>query len=295
MLKNRSTETLKQRQAYPLDLKVAMTKKRITEWYEHFNGEVYVSFSGGKDSTVLLHMARELYPNIEAVFVDTGLEYPEIRDFVKTFNNVTWLKPKMPFNQVLEKYGYPIVSKEQSQYIGQYRNANSEKTKATRMQGNRWGRGKIAEKWKYLLDAPFKISDRCCEVMKKQPFYAYERRTGKRPIIGTMASESSKRVQNYNQFGCNAFDAKRPTSKPMSFWTDADVWAYIKEFKVPYSTIYNMGYERTGCMFCLYGHHLSDTNRLELMRQTHPKQYKYCMEKLGLEAVLDWYIYGGLI
>lgn len=75
-----SREDLKYFQAMPLDIKVAMTKTRIREWVKEYGTDgVYVSFSGGKDSTVLLHIVRELYPNIEPVFVDTGLEYPEIR------------------------------------------------------------------------------------------------------------------------------------------------------------------------------------------------------------------------
>ena len=111
-------QELKIRQALPLDVKVRMTQQRIREWVSEFGEEgVYVSFSGGKDSTVLLHLVRELYPNIPAVFVDTGLEYPEIRDFVKTFENVVWLKPKMNFKQVIHKYGYPFFSKETSEAI----------------------------------------------------------------------------------------------------------------------------------------------------------------------------------
>jgi 3'-phosphoadenosine 5'-phosphosulfate sulfotransferase (PAPS reductase)/FAD synthetase len=67
---------LQQLQGLPLELKVLKSKQRIKEWYEHYNGDVYVSFSGGKDSTVLLRMVRELYPDVPAVFIDTGLEYP---------------------------------------------------------------------------------------------------------------------------------------------------------------------------------------------------------------------------
>ena len=86
-------------QALPLDLKIAKTQNRIREWYNYYGGEVYVSFSGGKDSTVLLDIARGLYQDIDAVYVDTGLEYPELRDFVKTIDNVTWLKPKKEFQE----------------------------------------------------------------------------------------------------------------------------------------------------------------------------------------------------
>jgi 3'-phosphoadenosine 5'-phosphosulfate sulfotransferase (PAPS reductase)/FAD synthetase len=95
-----------------------MTENRIRAWVDEYGEDgVYVSFSGGKDSTVLLNIARNLYPNIKAVFVDTGLEYPEIREFVKTFDNVDWLRPKMNFRQVIEKYGYPFISKEVSECV----------------------------------------------------------------------------------------------------------------------------------------------------------------------------------
>ena len=121
MSDKRTKEDLRELQALPLDLKILKTKNRIKEYYDFFGGQVYVSFSGGKDSTVLLHIAREIYPDIEAVFVNTGLEYPEIQRFVKTFDNVTILRPKMRFDEVIKKYGYPIISKEVSQRIYEYR------------------------------------------------------------------------------------------------------------------------------------------------------------------------------
>ena len=102
-------------QALPLYLKIALTKDRIRGWLDSY--DAYVSFSGGKDSTVLLHLCREVDPSIPAVYVDTGLEYPELREFVKTVENVTWLKPKMNFRQVIEKYGYPVISKEVAECV----------------------------------------------------------------------------------------------------------------------------------------------------------------------------------
>ena len=107
-MSNRTKNDLMQMQSVPLEGKIIMTERRIREWYEHWDGQVYVSFSGGKDSTVLLHIARRLYPDIEAVFVNTGLEYPEIQKFVKSFDNVTILRPKMRFDEVIKTYGYPI-------------------------------------------------------------------------------------------------------------------------------------------------------------------------------------------
>jgi len=125
--------------------------------------------------------------------------------------------------------------------------------------------------------------------MKKRPFYEYEKETKNHPIIGIMADESSLRVQNYNKYGCNAFELKRPVSRPLLFWNEKDVWDYLSLNDMEYSSIYDMGYERTGCMFCLFGHHISDVNRLELMKKTHPKQYDYCFNRLDFNTVLKWY------
>lgn len=109
---------LHQMQAMPLSIKVRMTENRIRQWVDEYGIDgVYVSFSGGKDSTVLLDIARSLYPDMLAVFVDTGLEYPEVRNFVKEVDNVEWLKPKKNFRQVIEDYGYPFISKEVSDKV----------------------------------------------------------------------------------------------------------------------------------------------------------------------------------
>ena len=112
---------LKQRQSLPLHLKIELSKNRIKQFYEHFDGKVYVSFSGGKDSTVLLHLVRSLYSDIPAVFIDTGLEYPEIRNFVKSLDNTIILRPDLPFHKVIEEYGYPVISKEVAKFIEENR------------------------------------------------------------------------------------------------------------------------------------------------------------------------------
>lgn len=298
---------LQQLQGLPLEVKIEKTKLRIKEWYEYWNGQVYISFSGGKDSTVLLHIVRELYPDVPAVFVDTGLEYPEIKEFVKTIDNVVWLKPKMSFKKVIETYGYPVVSKRQSQYIRQCRTTSSEYLRDLRLYGTEKGTaGKISEKWKPLLDAPFKVSEQCCEIMKKKPFKKYDKETGRKPFIGTMATESLFRKQHWLKNGCNAFNKNNPSSQPMSFWTEQDVLSYIYNCKVPYTSIYgdivkdddgtyiNTGEQRTGCMFCMYGCHMEkEPNRFQRMKITHPKIYDYCIRPieqggLGLGKVLDY-------
>lgn len=107
---------LLQRQSLPLIAKVRMSQARISEWYRHFGGDVYISFSGGKDSTVLTHLVHELYPDVPLVFADTGLEYPEIRQFARKMG-AEFVRPKMLFSEVVSKYGYPVISKEVAQAI----------------------------------------------------------------------------------------------------------------------------------------------------------------------------------
>lgn len=110
-------EKLKELQELPLERKILITQARLIEWYKYYGGNVYLSFSGGKDSTVLLDITRKIFPDIEAVFVNTGLEFPEIQSFIKTFNNVTILRPKMRFDEVIKEYGYPMISKEVSEKV----------------------------------------------------------------------------------------------------------------------------------------------------------------------------------
>lgn len=102
---------LRQMQGLPLIVKVRKTQLRIAEWYNHFDGQVYVSFSGGKDSTVLAHLVKDMYPDVPLVFSDTGLEYPEVRQFAREMG-AEFVRPKMIFSEVISKYGYPIISKE---------------------------------------------------------------------------------------------------------------------------------------------------------------------------------------
>lgn len=287
-------------QNWSLERKIQITQLRIMEWYERWDGKVYISFSGGKDSTVLLDLTRRIYPEVPAVFVDTGLEYPEVREFALSKSDVVRLKPDIPFNKVIEKYGYPVISKEQSAFIQEYRTTKSEKLKGIRWNGNKYGKGKISKKWRSLVSAPFSVSDKCCDVMKKNPCKRFEKETGNHPIIATMTNESFQRKSNWLQYGCNAFDKERPTSQPMSFWTEQDVIQYLIRFNIDFAEIYGdavydgekyvvTGEQRTGCMFCMFGIQCDTTpNKFQRMRETHPKQYDYCINKLGCGTVLDY-------
>ena len=290
-------EDLEYFQKLPLDLKVMMTKARIREWVSHYGEDgVYVSFSGGKDSTVLLHLVREEYPNIEAVFVNTGLEYPEIQKFVKSFENVTILRPKMSFVEVIKKYGYPIVSKTVSHNVSIARNVPN--GNVVKNIFNPQKRGKYAmHKWFPLVSTDFKISDKCCNFMKKNPMKLIK----KSKILATLADESAMREDLWLKNGCNAFNLHQPHSAPMSFWTEQDVLQYISKNNLPIASVYGeiipdsdisgqmsidnslvdlkcTGCQRTGCIFCGFGAHLEKgAGRFERLKRTHPKQYEYCL------------------
>lgn len=296
------TYHLDQMQSLPLEQKIIKSQQRIREWYEHWDGDVYISVSG-KDSMVVNDLVRQLYSNVPAVFCNTGLEWPGIVDHIKTLENIKIIRPEMPFRKVLDKYGYPVVSKEQSSFIQEYRDTKSDKLRKYRWDGDSKGRFKISEKWKFLVDAPFKISDMCCDVMKKRPFEIYEKQTNRKPFLGVMAADSRQRRGQYLRHGgCNAFNLKkRPRSNPIGFWTEQDVLLYLKEYNIPYAKnpygeiieenglLKMSGEPNTGCMFCVFGIHMeSEPNKFQRMKKSYPKQWSYCMDKLGLKEVLDY-------
>lgn len=343
---------LKQMQSLPLEAKIMMTKRRIRDWYEYWDGMVYDSFSGGIDSTVLKHIVDSMYSDVPSVFVNTGLEYPEIQRFVRDvkagkfscFNtDIQILRPEMRFDEVLSNYGYPVASKEVAGYVREAKHSKSEKLRNMRIQRlkgeYRRPDGQLSEfncaKWGLLLDAPFEVSDKCCDVMKKKPINAYAKETGRKGIVGTMAGESRFRRQSWIRYGCNMFaEGSKQLSRPLSFWTKQDVLHYIKKYDVPYCSVYGdiqvkqekeftdqmnlidylecyepedtletTGCDRTGCIFCMFGCHLEkEPNRFQRLKETHPRQYDFCInggemvdgkwqpnkQGLGLGHVLDY-------
>lgn len=232
-------EELKMMQNMTLFGKVMMTKVRIREWVNHWGEDnVYVSFSGGKDSTVLLHLVREEFPNVPAVFVNTGLEYPEIQAFAKSFDNVTQLYPKMGFRDVILKYGYPVLTKSISRKIWDYKHGKEYATKfimgtATRRDGE-LSKFNI-EKYKPVAEMDFNVSNKCCDIMKKAPFHSMK---SKMPFTAQLAEESKMRETQWLNHGCNNFDSDHPISNPMSFWTENDVLQYIYENNIEICSVY---------------------------------------------------------
>lgn len=394
MSENRhSAQDLKMFQSLPLEAKIQMTKERIRAWYEAWTrfeiqnldtgesrfvtwdsrewyepptaenewiksgtaGAVYVAFSGGKDSTVLKHIVDAMYSDVPAVFVNTGLEYPEIQRFVKDVKAGKWdcfnrdveiIRPKMRFDEVLTTHGYPVFGKEIAGNIeyGRAALARGDEAKVRRyLYGQRKNphTGEVYQFMKpseialdFALNSGIPASNKCCAIMKKQPAHDYAKRTGRVDMVATMASESRLRLHHWLTNGCNAFDAKKPVSQPLAFWTEQDVLHYIKKYDVPYCPVYGdividdepefegqlnaldyigdydpadklktTGCARTGCIFCMFGCHLEKApNRFQRLKQTHPRQYEYCIgggemvdgrlqpnkEGLGLGKVLDY-------
>ena len=318
-----TNEAAKKLLSLDLDDKVITSVEKLDEWYTAWGGQCYVSFSGGKDSTVLAYLAAWYLSSfrtppweLNLVFVNTGLEYPEIQRFVNEYAawlrrefphitvNLVRLRPKMNIRQVVTKYGYSVIGKDVAHRIETARRSpESRSMKLLRGEVLRVDGEKSmynCEKWEYLLSASFLISDKCCGIMKKSPAKSYEHRADVKPMMATMAEESLLRMQKWRETGCNAFEGRRPLSKPMSFWMEQDVLRFIVDRQLPYASVYGdivasdgendygatlidcklhcTGCQRTGCCFCGFGSHLEKSpNRYEMMKQTHPKHYQFCI------------------
>ena len=248
---------LKARQSWTLAQKIDHSLGVIDQFRSRLDGKVYVSFSGGKDSTVLLDLCRVLDPNIKAVFCNTGNEWPDIVRFVRWMRdaqgaNIEIIHPDITPKEVLARYGFPLISKETSRIIDALRNIPNGLL-AKRARGevpHPWRSSQIPQKYNFLVTETFNTSERCCYYLKKKPFHQYQRRTGLSPILGVMASESQLRTSTYiRRGGCNTFSGK-VESMPLAIWTEQDIRDYIKERNLPIADIYGKGAKRTGCMFC---------------------------------------------
>jgi len=275
---------LSQKQSLPLDQKIILAHRRIKEWYEHWDGEVDVFFSGGYDSTILLHLVRQVYPSVPAVFVNTGLEFPEILRFAQSFDNVVTILPKKTYKQVVAEYGHPVISKKVSMGVTRFRDTKSTLQKELRLHGGtnptsgRKQKRTIPIKYHHLVDAPFKISDKCCDIMKKEPAKRRFKETGRAPFTGEMAADSDFRRQAYHRHGCNAFSTGVPKSMPLAVWTKEDTREYTERFNLPQCSVYSMGYDRTGCWKCKFGCDMEPSpGRFILLKKTHPKLWAALM------------------
>lgn len=199
-------QELEARQKWTLNQKIDHAVGTVEAFIAKTGKTPYVSFSGGKDSTVLLDLVRRFVDkDIKAVFCNTGNEYPEIVRFVRSTENVTIIRPEITFKQVISRYGFPLISKEQAHGIRQAKTTKSEKLLSIRLHGSDtkkgYRSGKIADRWQFLIKERFDVSEQCCEYLKKRPFARYNRETGEVPILGVMAGESDLRKRQYIRRG----------------------------------------------------------------------------------------------
>lgn len=278
--------------------KVKITNQIIIDWYENNQGRVFVAFSGGFKSTLLLHLVRKLYPDVPAVFIDNELDYPEIKKFVSNNRNVTIIKPVRKYQEMLDKFGYQVVSKEVSENVQSYRNTGSEK--ALRMLKGILRNGKpnafATKDWTYIIDAPFKISKQCCYEMKQKPLYKYASENKLAVMKGNISSRAVNISNNSELVSfCNRYKPQYSKTKsyPLYFWNILEIFEYIYKNEVPYAKhfgeikfrynnyqkkgttyyITTKGYNR-GCLLCLCNLDKYDREKKFVeMKENYPDYY----------------------
>lgn len=292
-------QTLSSLREMNLESKIIQTKFLIREAIREFGKDkVYISYSGGKDSTVLSHIAKSVYPDILHLFSNTTNEFPETLQHIKwekEFNhtNIITVIPKdakgnvWTFKKVVDTYGYPVFSKRISNAIRTYQHALSDRTRTNALD--------YMERnfKKYCKYKDFPISDKCCDRLKKDPLRRKAKELGLEcAILGILASESYQREKDWLEYGCNVFHVRKDNqSRPLSFWTEDDIKEYIDRFNVKISILYDKGYTRNGCMYCGFGVHLekNGANRYQKLKETHPLQYSYFIKNFG-ELMVDFQI-----
>ena len=275
-------QELKERQGWTLPQKIDHSLGVIDQFLSRTEGKAYVSFSGGKDSTVLLHLCRIIKPDIKAVFCNTGNEYPDIVRFVRNTENVQVVRPKITPNKVFENYGFPLISKDVSEHLyiaKKYPNSKKGKELISGTISTKY-RHKIPDRGRFLLGKDFYCSHLCCAKLKKDPLKKYEKENNVHPIMGIMASESNMRSTDYvHRGGCNVLEGGRVSSHPLSIWNEADIFSFIDSQKLPIADIYAKGVTRTGCMFCGFGCYHKSNHSLQVVYDLYPKAYRTFMNR----------------
>lgn len=332
-----SYDDLKSMQEWDFNRKIQVSQTRILEWVIAHNGQVYISFSGGKDSCVLADLVARVWQvtcpdqTLDLVFSDTKMEYLDVIKHTEKFKNylidkyninaqLVKIETKHNTHEIYKEIGYPILSKKIARQLRDLSNPTETNYYSRRLyttgetkKGYYAPNYKLADKWiekfnvdrtNYSVDLPFKVSEQCCDYFKKAPLRDYEKETGKKTFVGTMADNSRARANAWLKTGCNNFTSKNGQSKPMSFWVENDVLQYIKEFNIPISEVYGnieqdeqgnyytTGEHNTGCKYCVFGAHMEKgETRFERLKKLEPKSYEYAMREengLGLKKVLDF-------
>lgn len=247
----------------------------------------YISFSGGKDSTVLSALVDMAIPEnaIPRVFSDTGIELKMIKDFVlemqKIDSRITMIKPAVSIKRSLEEYGYPFKSKHHSHYLERFnRIGMCDSIKhylGENVKGIKWGeRSTCPKKLKQQFEDHYKlkVSDKCCVNLKEKPLESWGREN-KKPysILGIMRTEGGRR----ERATCLSFKGKKLlVFQPMVSLTEEWEEWFIKEFNIKICDIYKPPYNftRTGCKGCPFA--LKLQNELDILEKFFPAERKQC-------------------
>ena len=286
------------------ETKLTEAQHRIEELWNETDGKCYVSFSGGKDSTVLLALIKQCQElgtvgDIPAVFSNTGIELGVTVDFVKWvkanwYPNVVMIRPEKTFDRVLKEDGKPMLSKVKSNLLSRYQRIGfTDALECLLIRGETRAhrstyKTKIADIHLHIMhdNFPVKISQKCCEWMKKKPFEVYAKQNGMRGTLQGIRTEEGgarsvgtfRRVKNGGKL-CTWVKYGQIQKAPIIDWTDEDVKTYINEYNVPLSDAYTKyGFDRTGCMACPYARNVA--HDLEYLYNHEPNRYKAAMHWL---------------
>lgn len=245
----------------------------------------YISFSGGKDSTVLSALVDMALPEnkIPRVYANTGIELNMIRDFVfglqKTDVRIVVIKPSVPIKQMLERDGYPFKSKHHSEMLKIYqRNPNAKSPMKYKNQEYNFNSNKCPKILQYQFEPTFelKISDECCDRLKKEPLSKWQKVNNKPyAIIGVMREEGGRRAGAqclaFHSDKLHAFQPLAPMSKDWEEW-------FIEEYNIRICDIYKEPYNfpRTGCKGCPFA--LKLQKELDTLETYFPNERKQCEE-----------------
>lgn len=257
----------------------------------------YISFSGGKDSTVLHYLIDEALPGnkIPRVFFNTGIEYRLLVDYVKALaekdDRFVIVNNKTNIRKMLETEGYPFKSKEHSEFLNRYQTSGlSTKYVRRYLQGDEKHKSRYAcpQVLKYQFTDDFKllVSAKCCDRMKKDNGKEYSKQSGRSiTITGVRSAEGGIRAQHK---GCAVFkNHKLKKFNPLNPCTDAFVDWYIAKNNIRLCDLYYPPFSltRTGCKGCPYS--ISIQQELEMMGKYLPNERKQC--ELLWKPVYDEY------
>lgn len=266
--------------------RIAKIKSTVNKYGEE---NFAMSFSGGKDSTVMHYLFDMALPNnkIPRVYVNTGIELNMIRDFVlemqKTDDRIIMIKPTTPIKPMLERDGYPFKSKMHSEFVKRYQSKGFEGYKSVRayvgLEKTLNGRDVYRPcpkklKHQFTSEYTLKISVLCCVRMKEEPLDKWRLENNKPyQIIGIMKAEGGRRIRST----CLAFSGKKlkafqPLVPITKAWED---W-FIQEYNIKVCDIYNPPYNffRTGCKGCPFAINLQQ--ELDTLEKYFPAERKQC-------------------